>query len=613
MMVDLNLITDKISEKYKQHFGKSGDSQINSWTESMLRMRGVLADREIPDDCGVAIEYNIPTTSKRMDFILSGFNDEDKESIVIVELKQWQHRTAVEGKDGLVNTFTGHANRDVTHPSYQVWTYASLIESFNQTVQDEDIQLHPCAFLHNYLLKDSDPINSQQYKAYIDAAPMFGSNGFADLRKFIKRFITRGDNREGLYKIENGKIKPSKMLQEAFASVLKGNKEFNMIDEQIVIYEDILSLGTSCVYRDKKDVYVVEGGPGTGKSVLAIQLLNAFNKQGFTSFYVTKNSAPRNVFASKLRISKMSYMNNLFKGSGSFTEADTNQCNVLIVDEAHHLNEKSGLFSNMGENQIKEIINAANFSVFFIDESQRVTLQDIGSIDLITQYAQQLGADIHYSKLESQFRCNGSDGYLAWLDRLFEIRETANYDLDLDYDFRVFDDPNEMVNAIVEKNKKNNKSRVVAGYCYDWISEGKNDPDTYDINIPEYDFHMSWNLGNTSTWAIDADSVRQIGCIHTCQGLEFDYVGVIIGKDLRYEDGHIITDYKERASTDQSLKGIKSLAKKDPEKAEQIADEIIKNTYRTLMTRGMRGCYVFCEDKALSDYIKQQLRRKQAG
>ena len=612
-MVDLNLITDKISEKYKQHFGKSGDSQINSWTESMLRMRGVLADREIPDDCGVAIEYNIPTTSKRMDFILSGFNDEDKESIVIVELKQWQHRTAVEGKDGLVNTFTGHANRDVTHPSYQVWTYASLIESFNQTVQDEDIQLHPCAFLHNYLLKDSDPINSQQYKAYIDAAPMFGSNGFADLRKFIKRFITRGDNREGLYKIENGKIKPSKMLQEAFASVLKGNKEFNMIDEQIVIYEDILSLGTSCVYRDKKDVYVVEGGPGTGKSVLAIQLLNAFNKQGFTSFYVTKNSAPRNVFASKLRISKMSYMNNLFKGSGSFTEADTNQCNVLIVDEAHHLNEKSGLFSNMGENQIKEIINAANFSVFFIDESQRVTLQDIGSIDLITQYAQQLGADIHYSKLESQFRCNGSDGYLAWLDRLFEIRETANYDLDLDYDFRVFDDPNEMVNAIVEKNKKNNKSRVVAGYCYDWISEGKNDPDTYDINIPEYDFHMSWNLGNTSTWAIDADSVRQIGCIHTCQGLEFDYVGVIIGKDLRYEDGHIITDYKERASTDQSLKGIKSLAKKDPEKAEQIADEIIKNTYRTLMTRGMRGCYVFCEDKALSDYIKQQLRRKQAG
>lgn len=282
---------------------------------------------------------------------------------------------------------------------------------------------------------------------------------------------------------------------------------------------------------------------------------------------------------------------------------------MIIIDEAHRLNEKSGLFSNMGENQVKEIINAANFSVFFIDESQRVTLKDIESIDLITQYAQQLGADIHYSKLESQFRCNGSDGYLAWLDRLLEIRETANYDLELDYDFQVFDDPNDLVDAIIEKNKKNNKSRVVAGYCYDWISEGKNDPDTYDINLDEYDFHMSWNPGNTNTWAIDEESVKQIGCIHTCQGLEFDYVGVIIGKDLRYEDGHIITDYTKRASTNQSLKGIKSLAKKGPEKAEQIADEIIKNTYRTLMTRGMRGCYVFCEDKALSDYIKKQLRK----
>ncbi len=608
--VDLNLITEKISEKYKAHFGRSGDSQINSWTESMLRMRGVLADPEIPSDCGVAIEYNIPTTSKRIDFVLSGINNEDRESIVIVELKQWQHAKAVEGKDGLINTFTGHANREVTHPSYQAWTYASLIQSFNQTVQDEEIELHPCAFLHNYDLKPNDPINSEQYQVYIDAAPMFGSNGFADLRKFIKTYITKGDNREGLYKIENGKIKPSKMLQEAFASVLKGNKEFNMIDDQKVIYEDIVSLGTNCVYRNSKEVYVVEGGPGTGKSVLAIQLLNTFNKSGFTSFYVTKNSAPRSVFASKLKISKMSYMNNLFKGSGGFTEAEKNSCSVLIVDEAHRLNEKSGLFSNLGENQIKEIINAANFSVFFIDESQKVTLKDIGSVDEITKYAKEAGATIHYAKLESQFRCNGSDGYLAWLDHILEIRDTANYDLDIDYDFKVFDDPNEMRDAIIEKNKINNKSRIVAGYCWNWISEGKNNPDVYDIEIPEYNFKMSWNLGNTSTWAIDEESVNEAGCIHTCQGLEFDYVGVIVGKDMRYENGHIVTDYTQRASTDQSLKGIKSMAKKDKAEAEKLADQIIKNTYRTLMTRGMKGCYVYCEDRELGNYIKRLLSNR---
>ena len=209
-------------------------------------------------------------------------------------------------------------------------------------------------------------------------------------------------------------------------------------------------------------------------------------------------------------------------------------------------------------------------------------------------------------ELKSQFRCDGSDGYLAWLDNVLEIRETANYDLDDKYDFKVFDNPNELRKAIIEKNKINNKSRLVAGYCWNWLSNGKNKSDIYDIEIPEYDFGMSWNLGNSKTWAIDEASVNEVGCIHTCQGLEFDYVGVIIGDDLRYENNHIVTDYKKRAKTDQSLKGINKIAKEDGyEEAEKIADTIIKNTYRTLMTRGMKGCYVYCTNKELEEYFKK--------
>ena len=206
--------------------------------------------------------------------------------------------------------------------------------------------------------------------------------------------------------------------------------------------------------------------------------------------------------------------------------------------------------------------------------------------------------------LKSQFRCDGSDGYLAWLDNVLEIRETANFDLDNKYDFKVFDNPNELRKAIEEKNKINNKSRLVAGYCWDWISEGKNKTDVHDIIIPEYDFGMSWNLGNSSTWAIDKESVNEIGCIHTCQGLEFDYIGVIIGDDLRYEDGHIVSDYTKRAKTDQSIKGINKIAKEEGfDEAKKITDSIIKNTYKTLMTRGMKGCYVYCTDKELSAYL----------
>lgn len=607
--VDLNQITDKILNKFKEVFHRgTSESEINSWRESMLRMRGVLADKDIPDTTGVAIEFNIPHTSKRIDFLLSGFDKNKNNSIIIIELKQWTHADAVLDKDGIVSTVTGKALREVPHPSYQAWSYASLINSYNQDVYNRNVGLHPCAFLHNYDLTEGDPINSEQYRCYIDVAPMFGSKDFEKLRNYIKKYITEGDDKEGLYIIENGKIKPSKMLQDSFSSVLKGNKEFVLIDNQKVIYEEALRIGVNSHLEGKKNVLIVEGGPGTGKSVLAINLLKQFLNRGFNSFYVTKNSAPREVFKAKLKIDKMSGLNNLFKGSGSFYDCESNSFDVLIVDEAHRLNKKSGRFSNLGENQIKEIINASKFSIFFIDENQRVTLKDIGSIAEIKKYANYYDAGIYIMELKSQFRCDGSDGYLAWLDNTLEIRETANYDLDDKYDFKVFDNPNELRKAIMEKNKINNKSRLVAGYCWNWISDGKNKSDIYDIEIPEYDFGMSWNLGNSKTWAIDETSVNEVGCIHTCQGLEFDYVGVIIGDDLRYENNHIVTDYKKRAKTDQSLKGINKIAKEDGnEEAEKIADTIIKNTYKTLMTRGMKGCYVYCTNKELEEYLKEKI------
>ena len=606
--VNLNMIVNKIYERYRKFFGRTTESQLNSWKNSMQYMRGVLDDNEIPNNAGVAIEFNIPTTSKRIDFILSGKDNNKKESVIIIELKQWETCKAIEGKDGIVETYTGGAVREVAHPSYQAMSYANLIKDFNETVQNEDIGLYPCAFLHNYDLKGDDPICSSQYQEYIKEAPMFGSKDFNKLRLFIKRYIVEGDDREALYKIENGKIRPSKRLQDSLSKMLEGNKEFNMIDEQKVIYEDAIRMAIDTLSRNEKNVLIVSGGPGTGKSVLAINLLVELTKRNMTCFYVTKNAAPRAVFRDKLKGKfTMAYINNLFQGSGQFTEAESNEINCLIVDEAHRLNEKSGLFANMGENQVKEIINASNFSVFFIDENQKVTLKDIGSVDIIKKFALELGAGVKEVELESQFRCNGSDGYLAWLDNILEIRKTANYDIDdFDYDFRVIDNPNELRRLIEEKNKENNKSRLVAGYCWNWISEGKNKTDVHDIIIPEYNFEMSWNLGNSQTWAIDQNSINEIGCIHTCQGLEFNYVGVIIGDDLRYENGQIVTDYTKRAKTDQSLKGINRM---NPITAKRVADTLIKNTYRTLMTRGMKGCYVYCTDKKLQEYLKYKIKK----
>lgn len=397
--------------------------------------------------------------------------------------------------------------------------------------------------------------------------------------------------------------------------MLKGNREFIMLDEQKVVYEEILNESRQSVQDDEKRVVIVKGGPGTGKSVVAVNLLAELTKEDQFCQYVSKNSAPRNVYRKKLKGSiRKSSVDNMFKGSGIYTETDNNMIDTILVDEAHRLNEKSGMFHNMGENQIKEIIHAAKCSVFFIDESQRVTLQDIGRVDEIRKWAEEEKAQVTEMELVSQFRCNGSDGYLAWLDHTLEIRDTANYDMeDIDYDIRILDSPAKMQELIIERNRtSHNRARILAGYCWNWKKEGVNDPSVHDIKIG--DFEISWNLKNTTTFAIDEDSIHEAGCIHTSQGLEFDYVGVIIGDDMRYENGVVVTDFTKRARTDQSLKGIKKLYKENPELAKKEADEIIKNTYRTLMTRGMKGCYVYCTDQRLAAYLKKCLEtRKSEG
>ena len=606
-----DVLETKLYDAIKNKMNRStGLSELNSWRNSLKEMYITLNDSNIPSDVGVAIEYNIPQTSKRVDFLISGYGKDNKGNVIIVELKQWEKLQAIEGQEAIVETFTGGANRRVVHPSYQAWSYAALIKDYNEYVQDADIELHPCAYLHNYPRVENDPLDAKQYKEVLADAPAFTYGQRDALRNFIKKSIITGDNEDTLVKIEHGKIRPSKQLQDSISGMLKGNKELIMLDEQKVVYENILSLSTKCQKDGKKRTIIVEGGPGTGKTVVAINLLAELTKRNQFVQYVSKNAAPRTVYGYKLKgTMKKSSVDNLFKGSGCYTEAPMNSVGTILADEAHRLNEKSGMFQNMGENQIKEIIHASRCSVFFIDESQRVTTSDIGSIAEIEKWAERENSEVIKMELVSQFRCNGSDGYLAWIDDVLQIRDTANYDLEgIDYDIRICDSPKEMEHIVIEKNRIRNRARILAGYCWNWPKDTRNDVNYHDIKIGDYG--ISWNLDGGDAFAINPDSVHEAGCIHTSQGLEFDYVGVIIGDDMRYENGEIVTDYSKRAKTDQSMKGIKGLAKDDPEKASQLADEIIKNTYRTLMTRGMKGCYVYCTDSELATYFKERLKNR---
>ncbi|MDB5232990.1 MAG: family ATPase [Chitinophagaceae bacterium] len=593
-----NIIYDSVKKNLNRN---TGASEVNSWKNSLQYMNNILMDTEIPENIGVSIEYRIPQSMKRIDFILTGRDEENIEHAVLIELKQWSS-VELTDKDGIVRTFMGRSLKDEPHPSYQAWSYAALLEGFNEAVYENNIQLRPCAYMHNY--KEDGIVNNEFYADYISKAPLFLKSDAVKLRNFIKRFVKKGDDGEIMYRIEAGRIRPSKALADSVAGMLKQNQEFIMIDEQKVVFETAKALAKQSL-ETNKNVLIVHGGPGTGKSVVAINLLSNLMNIPMLVQYVSKNAAPRDVYESKLTGSmKKTRIANLFKGSGSYIDVEANFFDALIVDEAHRLNKHSGLFNNLGENQVKELINAAKFTVFFLDEYQQIHLKDIGSREEIIRWAELAGATVTEMELTSQFRCNGSDGFLAWVDNTLQIRETANEDLTgIDYDFKVFDDPNELFEAIYEKNKINNKARVVAGYCWDWKS--KKDPNANDIVIEEHKFRKKWNLDKYGNlWLIEENSVNEIGCIHTCQGLEVDYIGVIIGGDLIIRDGKVITNPDKRSKMDQSIKGYKKLLEDDPINGRIVLDKIIKNTYRTLMTRGMKGCYVYFIDNETRKLLK---------
>jgi DUF2075 family protein len=599
-------IEDVVVEAYLRRTGQRAPAnQLRAWESSLHHMAKVLRDEAIPDDIGVGIEYGIPQSSMRIDFVLTGRSETQEPSAIIVELKQWSESRATD-KDGIVIARRGGAReREGAHPSYQAWSYAMLLRGFNEAVYENDLDLRPCAYLHNYVADGN--IDSPRYAPYIDKAPLFlkGEDELRRLREFVKRHVRHGDKGDLLYTIENGRIRPSKVLADSVGKMLKGNPEFVLIDDQKVVYESVLALAKG-VGEGQKRVVIIKGGPGTGKSLIAINLLAALMKPGFNARYVSKNAAPRSVYKSKLagQISQ-AQIANLFSGSGAFVDPKPNLFDVLLVDEAHRLNEFSGLYANLGENQIKELIVSARCCVFFVDDEQMVTLADIGHSGEIERWAVSLGADVTRLELHSQFRCNGSGGYLPWLDDVLGVSEDEDAQFDpMQFDFRVVDSPNELHELIADRNASN-RSRMVAGYCWDWKS--KRDPGAFDIVLSDT-YKKRWNLASDgSLWIIARHSVDEIGCIHTCQGLEVDYVGVIIGPDLLYRSGRLTTFVENRSGMDRSVRGYRQAMRADPVGTADRLDKIIRNTYRTLMTRGMKGCYIHCVDPETNAYFKSRL------
>jgi DUF2075 family protein len=602
---DAPTIEDIVKSAVKTRLNLSvGNSEYQAWRNSLGNaMFHVMNDPAIPNDAAVAVEYRLNGRKFRIDFMISGLDERDKESLVIIELKQWSDVQLSELADH-VKTFVGGALRDERHPSYQAWSYESHLRQFNEYVYSNELSVNSCAYLHN--CDRDNVIRDLRFAGELNKAPIFIKGELTGLRDLVKAKIKKGAGLSALERIDASPIRPSKQLADAVGSMLKGNEEFVLLDEQKTVLEKIVNASTKGMV-DKKQVLIIRGGPGTGKSVISINALARLSGLRMNARYITPNAAPRAVFESKLQETITGVgLQDLFSGSGVYAGVRNDSFDVLIVDEAHRLKLR-GQWTKGGVNQIQEIIHASRTSVFFIDEAQKVTWKDIGEIASIEKFAFDAGAEVEHLELTSQFRCGGSDDFMAWLDNALGVRiETDSYFSPGKFEFKIVDNPTELHQIIKEKNQANNKSRVVAGYCWEWVS--RNDKSLSDIEFPKFGFEADWNLTEYgSRWIIDAKSIDEIGCIHTCQGLELDYVGVIIGPDLAVVGGQLVTDPSARAKSDKSLNGYKKNLKIDAAAANAKADEIIRNTYRTLMSRGMKGCYVYFTDEATASYFKDLL------
>ncbi|NLD17631.1 MAG: DUF2075 domain-containing protein [Tissierellia bacterium] len=607
--VDENTIVESIEEAFISALGKRpAPSERRAWTNSMQFMERVVRNSQLPDDCGILIEFTIPGSSSRVDFIVSGKNDKDDKNFVIVELKQWERATST-NKDNVVNTYIGGGLRDLVHPSYQAFTYRQFIEDMNTAVQTHRLKSHSCAYLHNYSKGDPEPLLEKQYEDSIKEAPVYFKEDVKKLQSFLKKHVGNGEGMEILYQIENGKIKPSKKLMNYVSSLFKGNQEFILIDDQKIAFENIIFAAKQ---DGNKRTIIVNGGPGTGKSVVSINAFGRLIQEGLNTQFIAPNTSFREVMVRKLaqdtRRGGIGRIKNLFSGSAKFFDAEANTFDVLIVDEAHRL-KGAGAYQYRGINQVEDIIKASKVNVFFVDDTQRIRPVDIGTVDEIKRVAEKYGSEIIEVELKAQFRCSGAEGFIHWLDTVLQIRETGNFtgwDQDT-FEFRIMDSPNEVLKEIMEKNQEGWNARMLAGYAWPWTSvkEGNPNAEVEDVVIEEHDFSMPWNSrADRSLWAISEDGVNQIGCIHTSQGLEFDYVGVIVGKDLQFDNEDLSVyasyeDYKDRPG--------KGNMKDNPEKL----TELISNIYKTLMTRGMRGCYIYCVDENLQKHFRKRFRKAQ--
>lgn len=639
--------TRKIADELGAELGiKAGEPEYVSWTNSLKKFGDILNRTNIPDDITVICEYQLKNLPNRCDVILLGCDARGRRTMLVIELKQWSNdrvsasQADIDKNMVLVKGLEGNRDGKTKHPVFQVSEYVNVFKKAYEAVAEENISVYGCAYLHEYELTDDCILRagfevSTGYKYVVKGRNIFGRDNEEELVKILN-FLFALPCPELKDIIINSEVRPNDEFVDRLAAFAKGSEIFASSDE----HKRMIALIDDVSQKGDKHVIIVQGSPGTGKTVAAFNSILYFAKKKKNVVYLTKNSQLRRTFLKYLNESgtKDDFKKN-FNGlqAGmlfsylSNIEGPNVKYDLIVADEAQHMDQKT----------VSMIIQKSTISVFLMDEDQRIDLCDIKSKDHITSIAWGCGipeTNIHSRFFVHQYRMNGGANQIGVVKRILGEETGKQFKPDeSNYTVRLVKTPDELFRIIREKNSSGMHARVGAGLCWKWKFESMFDSNVTDITIDEsgQTYEYSWNNNARKEWLLSGEgsdstelsTIDEVGCVHTMLGQELEYVGVIIGDDLKYDTfNHKVVEDPDKNTAFYEVnigkwsggygigknKKYKTFSQTsmykgsvNKEKLYSEAQAIIRNMYRILLTRGKRGCFIYCTDNAMKEYLNE--------
>ena len=607
-----NEIAARLSQAFFDHYGWSTpDSEVRSWRNSLRALSNAIELGGF-DDHGLLLEFQLPLTSRRLDAMITGHDRDGRPAAVIVELKQWSDDVQPSRVEDMVTVRYGKRLKETLHPSAQVGQYRQYLADTHETFHDGVVQLRACAYLHDFHHDDRSELLSPRHANVLGVYPLFAGDRVTELVEFLDDHLGDGQGIGVLRSVREGRYRPHKKLLDHTAAMIKGEPSYVLLDEQQVVFKTILAKVAEARDLGTRSVFVVRGGPGTGKSVIALNLVAELAANDYVVHHATGSAA----FTNTVRKRVGTRASGLFRFFNYYLNAEDDTLDVLICDEGHRIRKHSWdrfrkkQAIDPDRPQLDELLAVARVSVFFIDDMQAVKRDEIGNSDRIEQLAEDHGAEVHEYGLQAQFRCGGSDAYVRWVERTLDIRRTDSqlWGGTDGFEFDIVDSPDELDAMIRARAEEGYSARLVAGYCWRW-SEPREDG-TLPDDVQVGDWSRPWNARPNATglaegipkshfWASEPGGIDQVGCIYTAQGFEFDYVGVIFGDDLVYRPRQGWIGRREFSYDGGLKRGV----------SEEEFTRLVKNTYRVLLSRGLKGCYVYFTDEKTRDFFESRLDR----